>query len=381
MGTRSVAVIGAGVFGAWSALRLARAGWQVTLVDAYGPANGRASSSDHSRVIRAGYGTAEIYTRWATTSLGQWHWLARRTGAPLVIECGALFLGEAGSAHLDDTARTLGVCGVAHERLSAAAVARRFPQLGVIGLGDAVFETRGGVIRARRGVAAAVAVAQGYGAVYRQAMVAPPDEASPAPVITLEHGERLAADHYVFACGPWLPVVFPQAVGARIRPTRQEVLYFGVPGGDSRYDMSHLPAWIDFASGLYGIPDLDAHGFKVGIDRHGAPIDPDTADRTVDAEAVALARGFLARRFPGLLRAPLVDARVCQYENTSSGDFVIDRHPAWPQVWIVGGGSGHGFKHGPAVGGHVADLLADRAAVEPRFSLARKPIEAARAIF
>ena len=145
MGRRSVVVVGAGAFGAWSALRLARDGWQVTLVDAYGPANGRASSSDHSRVIRAGYGALAIYTRWATESLSAWHWLAKTTGQRLVEECGVLFLGAHGSPHLDETAQVFRDLGVAHERLAAAAVAARYPQLGVIGLGDAIYEPRGGV--------------------------------------------------------------------------------------------------------------------------------------------------------------------------------------------------------------------------------------------
>ncbi len=381
MGKRSVAVIGAGVFGAWSALRLARAGWHVTLVDAYGPANGRASSSDHSRVIRAGYGAIDLYTRWATESLAEWHWLSAKTGEELVVECGALFLGDTGSPHLDDTARTLSEAGVAHERMDGSTVARRYPQIGVIGLGEGVLEARGGVLRARQGVAAAVKTACAYGASYRQARVQPLDESAGAPAVTLHDGSMLAADHYVFACGPWLPALFPGAVGARIRPTRQEVLYFGVPPGDPRFGADRLPAWIDFASGLYGIPDLDAHGFKVGIDRHGPSIDPDTANRMVGHDAVQAARVFFSRRFPAMMSAPLVDAHVCQYENTSSGDFIIDRHPSWPNVWVVGGGSGHGFKHGPAVGTHVADLLGDRAGVEPRFALAGKSVEAARAVY
>jgi sarcosine oxidase len=381
MAKPSVVVVGAGVFGAWSALRLVRAGWQVTLVDAYGPANGRASSSDHSRVIRAGYGAVDLYTRWATESLTDWHWLARHTGRPLVEECGALFLGETGSSHLDDTAQTLAIAGVAHERLTASAVASRYPQIGVIGLGEAVLESRGGVLRARQGVQAAVAAAVGYGARYQQARVQPPDESGDRPVIRLQTGGALEADHYVFACGPWLPALFPRAVGGRIRATRQEVLYFGVPAGDARFGIERLPVWIDFAAGLYGIPDLDAHGFKVGIDRHGAAIDPDSADRLVGDEAVPMTRAFFARRFPALLQAPLVDAHVCQYENTCSGDFIIDRHPRWPHVWLVGGGSGHGFKHGPAVGKHVSDLLAGRVEVDPRFALAGKTVEPARAIY
>jgi glycine/D-amino acid oxidase-like deaminating enzyme len=158
-------------------------------------------------------------------------------------------------------------------------------------------------------------------------------------------------------------------------------LYFGVPPGDTRFSAGPLPVWIDFAAGLYGIPDIDTHGFKVGIDAHGPSIDPDTADRVVAPESVAQVRAFFARRFPGLLDAPLVDAHVCQYENTATGDFLIDRHPAWPTVWIVGGGSGHGFKHGPAVGKHVADLLGGRTDVEPRFALAGKATSPARAVY
>lgn len=381
MAKRSVMVVGAGVFGAWSALRLVRDGWDVTLVDAYGPANGRASSSDHSRVIRAGYGALEIYTRWATDALAEWQWLSKKAGEPLVEECGALFLGPREGAHLADTARTLAELGVTHERLDAAAVASRFPQIGVIGLGEGVYETRGGVIRARRAVSAAVTVAQGLGVTYRQAAVAAPDESVSTPTVTLVDRTPLEADHFVFACGPWLPRLFPGAVGERIRATRQEVLYFGVPAGDPRFAIDRLPVWIDFEAGFYGIPDVDAQGFKVGIDAHGAPIDPDTADRVVAAEAVERVRAFFARRFPGLMRAPLVDAHLCQYENTATGDFLIDRHPSWPNVWIVGGGSGHGFKHGPVVGKHVADLLSGRSVVEPRFALAGKALSPARAVY
>ncbi len=381
MTKRSAVVVGAGVFGAWSALRLARDGWRVTLVDAYGPANGRASSSDHSRVIRAGYGADTIYTQWATEALTDWQWLSKKSGETLVEECGALFLGESDSAHLAATAATLTTCGVTHERLDAAAVASRYPQLGVIGLGDAIYEARGGVIRARRAVAAAVATARAYGVIYRQARVLPPDESASVPVVHLADGARLEAEQIVFACGPWLPALLPDAVGGRIRPTRQEVLYFGVPAGDVRFAVDRLPVWIDFAAGVYGIPDLDTHGFKIGLDRHGPAIDPDTADRVVGEDAIATARAFLARRFPALMDAPLVDAHVCQYENTTSGDFIIDRHPCWTNVWVVGGGSGHGFKHGPAVGKHVTDLLGGRAAVDPRFALAGKSTEAARAVY
>jgi sarcosine oxidase len=188
------------------------------------------------------------------------------------------------------------------------------------------------------------------------------------------------ADQFVFACGPWLPGLFPSAVGARIRVTRQEVLYFGVPAGDSRFSWPHLPVWIDFAAGLYGIPDLDSAGFKVGIDRHGADVNPDTEERVVDPALAAATREWLQSRFPALGPAPLLDARVCQYENSPTGDFIIDRHPAWPNVWIVGGGSGHGFKHGPSVARHVVERLQGRPA-DARFAIKPGAVSVGRVVY
>jgi glycine/D-amino acid oxidase-like deaminating enzyme len=178
-----------------------------------------------------------------------------------------------------------------------------------------------------------------------------------------------------------LSSVFPQAVSRRIRATRQEVLYFGVPNGSTQFSTARLPVWIDFTAGVYGIADLDACGFKVGIDRHGPLVDPDTLDRIVTADVVDWARARIAQRFPEMSGAPLVDAHVCQYENTTTGDFIIDRHPAWATCWIVGGGSGHGFKHGPAVGRHLADLVAGADSVHERFALASKSTLAARAVY
>ena len=127
---------------------------------------------------------------------------------------------------------------------------------------------------------------------------------------------------------------------------------------------------MDFGELVYGVPDLEGRGFKLAIDAHGPPFDPDAGERLATAEGLALAREQLARRLPGLRDAPVVEARVCQYENTPNGDFLIDRHPDFENVWLVGGGSGHGFKHGPALGEYVARRVtqADTDS-EPRFVL------------
>jgi glycine/D-amino acid oxidase-like deaminating enzyme len=378
----NVLVVGAGVFGAWSAWQLTERGHRVTLIDAYGPANARASSADHSRVIRCGYGGDAIYSQWAHAAFDDWHWLSGETRRRLVEEAGALFMGAAPNSYIEATHHTLTSLDLRCELFSPEEVERRYPQIDADGVGPSLFEPGAGVIRARAAVQALVELMTRRQHVeYQVSRVARADETLSVPRFTSAEGTQFSADAYVFACGPWLPSIFPHAVGGRVRASRQEILHFGVPPGDDRFSLKRLPVWIDFDAGLYGIPDFDARGFKVGIDRHGPPIDPDCADRVVDMSVVDDTRGWLARRFPDLRDAPLVDAHVCQYENTRTGDFIIDRHPAWPNVWIVGGGSGHGFKHGPSVGRYVAKLVDGAAVAEPRFALATKRTNGARAVY
>jgi len=188
---------------------------------------------------------------------------------------------------------------------------------------------------------------------------------------------------FVFACGAWLPKIFPDLLAKRIAPTRQEAFFFGTPPGDARFSPPAMPVWIDFSDprGPYGFPDLENRGVKIALDQHGPPIDPDTADRVPSADALAAARDCLGQRLPALRHAPLVEARVCQYENTSNGDFLIDRHPDFANVWLVGGGSGHGFKHGPAVGEYAAAHILQGGPVDPRYSLASKAEAQRRTVF
>ena len=185
----------------------------------------------------------------------------------------------------------------------------------------------------------------------------------------------------MFACGPWLPKLFPAVLGDRLHPTRQEVFFFGAEPGDRRFAPPAMPAWMDLAGGVYGLPDLEGRGFKVGLDHHGPPFDPDTGERIVSDGALQVARMILARRVPALESAPLLEAHVCQYSNSWNGDFVIDRHPEIDNVWLVGGGSGHGFKHGPAVGEYVTEQLSGRATPETRFTLEAHQQSPERGIF
>ena len=379
-----VAVVGAGVFGAWTAYQLCRSGKRVVLIDAHGPGNSRASSGGESRIIRMGYGADEIYTRSARRSLQLWQELFARIDLRLFHRTGVLWLAHEDDPYPAQSAATLRKVGIPFEELTAAEVSRRYPQIGLERISWALLEPDSGLLLARRAVQAVTFVATKTGVEYLQDAVATPDGAATRG--KLDHietasGRRISAGSYVFACGPWLPKIFPDLLADRIQPTRQEVFFFGAPAGD-RFTAPNLPTWIDFKDEAYGLPDLEGRGIKIAIDRHGPPFDPDSGSRVVTNEGLAEVRHCLARRLPELKDAPVTETRVCQYENTSNGDFLIDLHPQFENVWLVGGGSGHGFKHGPVVGEYVAARIEGNAeGIEPRFSLESKASEQKRVVY
>jgi monomeric sarcosine oxidase len=384
-----VVVVGAGVFGTWTAHHLRAAGCSVTLVDAYGPASPRASSGDQSRILRCGYGADEMYSQFARQSLDQWRALEGRAGVPIWHRCGVLLLAAGDDPYAIATRDTLERGGYALEVLDARRLRERYPHLDAGDISMAMVEPECGVLMARRAVRALAAelVRSGVRLLRGKAVVAESSRPSTSlgagklRSIDLADGDTVEGDSFVFACGPWLPSVLPSSLAGRIRPTRQTVVYFGTPAGDDRFGAAHTPAWIDRPAGIYGVPELEDAGLKVGIDEHGPAIDPDNDDRTPTPEAIARARQWVERRFPAMKGAPVVGTRICQYENTSNGDLLIDRHPDFDNVWVAGGGSGHGFKHGPAVGAHAAHLVLTGADTHRRLSFASKGTHAARTVY
>ena len=376
-------VIGAGVFGAWTAWQLRKAGQRVLLVDAFGASHARASSGGESRMTRASYGADEIYTRMAFDSLAPWKWLSEQSGLPIFHPIGVVFFFQKREPYVEQSIEVHKRLELPTVELDRAALEQRFPQVFWKDIEVGLFEPGFGVLMARRAVQTLVRQFVKSGGEYRVAAVKPPDASKPLPQIELSDGSALSAAKYVFACGPWLPKLFPRLLGPRIFPTRQEVFFFGTPAGDARFTSPALPGWADFNNGdiYYGMPDIEGRGFKVAHDQHGPAIDPDRGDRIASPGALADARAYLARRFPALAHAPLNEERVCQYENSSNGDLLIDHHPTANNVLLVGAGSGHGFKHGPEVGRYAAELLTGKLRkTEARFSLASKAEQQNRAV-
>jgi monomeric sarcosine oxidase len=371
-----VAVIGAGVFGTWTAYELHKAGKKVVVLDGYGAANNRASSGGESRVIRCSYGIDEIYTRWARRSLSKWQeFFSQVGGLPLFHQTGVLWMARHEDPLSVASLETLERVGVRHEKLARTELENRYPQINFGDISWGIYEPDSGAIMARRAVQTLLqeAIKQGVEYLPEAVAVTSLKFSSNLTHLITSSGQLVSADKFVFACGAWLPKIFPDILQQRIQPTKQEIFFFGTPSGDNRFAPPAMPVWGDFGEEVYGLPDLENRGFKLAIDRHGELFDPDTGSRDVTKDNLSSARDYLANRFPALKDAPLVETRVCQYENTSNGDFLIDRHPDIENVWLVGGGSGHGFKHGPALGEYVAArVTGEKRDIEKRFTLATK---------
>jgi monomeric sarcosine oxidase len=379
--TYDVVVVGAGVFGSWTAWHLAKRKLKVLLMDAYGAAHARASSGGETRIIRMSYAADEIYTRWSQRSLVQWKELSAACSRPLFQQTGVLWLEGADDLRLRESQATIERCGIAHEVMDNSHLTKRYPQVDFDGVRRGLLEPGSGVLLARRAVQSVMEEAKKKNAEFLIAQAVTPDGSGTITKLATSRCGAFSAGQFVFACGPWLGKVFPELLGQRIFPTRQEVFFFGTPAGDPRFAPPELPTWLFNNDEVYGMPDIESRGLKMARDTHGERVDPDTQSRLVSAEAAAWARNYVARRFPALKDAPIVETRVCQYENTSSGDFLIDRHPDMPNVWLAGGGSGHGFKHGPALGEYLAGQICGEGKAEPRFSLASKATQQKRAVF
>lgn len=366
-------VIGAGAFGGWTALRLREAGGEVVLIDAWGAGNARSSSGGDTRVFRHTYGPERIYVELAARSLDLWREYQERFATKLYEQTGVLWLVGDDDSYVRAARPYLDELGVSHARLDLDELSDRFPQVSLSGVQYAHWEDEAGLLYARRACEAVQEAFIASGGEVRCAQVRPGEIASGRMAsVHLSDGEELDADLFVFACGPWLGTLFPDLVAQRMRPTRQEVFTFGVPPGDLSHVPPALPVWVDQGERFwYGIPGNERRGFKVADDTRGPEFDPTSGDRTPTAEGLARAREKLAMRFPGLADAPLVESRVCQYADTPDGNFLLDRHPAAQDVWLVGGGSGHGFKHGPAVGELVTDAALGRCEPEESFRLSR----------
>jgi glycine/D-amino acid oxidase-like deaminating enzyme len=355
-----VVVVGAGAFGGWTALWLLRSGIKVTLIDAWGAGNSRSSSGDETRVIRSTYGGNEFYFDLNVRALELWKEHQRQWGRQIFFNTGVLWMCYEKQASLVDESIPFAIKHkMEYQRLAKEELARRYPLINTTDLHHGWFDPFGGYLKARESCQLVLETFVKEGGTFIQALADPVSVSKSNGLRPmLATGRAPEADLYIYACGSWLGSLFREVLGKVITCSKQEAYYFGVPATKAQA-FDNFPVWVDVDGEdyYYGIPGNANRGFKIGVDRRGKPFDPTSGERSVEPEVLEHARQFISHRFPDLKDAPLVESRVCPYENSPDGNFIFQRHPEEERVFFLGGGSGHGFKHGPAWGEYVVKKL------------------------
>ena len=356
-----VVVVGAGAFGMWTALHLQRRGASVRVVDLHGPANSRATSGGETRGVRTSYGDRPhglFWGRWARLATERWlAWDAEHRDSllpRLFFQTGDLIMREESEPYLEDTRANWDALGIRYEVLTPEDITHRWPWIRVDRVGTALYEPDAGVVRARRAIESVATVFQRGGGTITIGRAAPGNRSGDLlETLTLERGDPVVGGHFVFACGPWFPGLFPDVLGGKIRTPIGHTFYFGIPPGDNRYMHPNMPSY--GVPGCTGWPGLspDLRGFRVRTG--GRPVeDPDYSDRWIPPEHHRRPRQVLADYFPDLVGAPVMETRACHYESSVTQNFIIDRHPGFANVWLAGGGSAEAFKFGPVLGEYIA---------------------------
>jgi glycine/D-amino acid oxidase-like deaminating enzyme len=341
-------------------------GANVTLVDQYGPGNGRATSGDESRGIRSSYATRELWVRWAHEAIQRWkrwdeEW-SKQVRMQLYFPTPDVILRAEWEPFLDNTVKSWDKFKIPYERVTADEVKYRYPVIGTEGMTVALIEKDAGVGRARRSCEAVAEVFRSKGGriVIGHASYGA-RSGNRLNDVQVTNSAALKADAFVFACGPWLPKSMPDVMANKLRVPMGYVFYYAVPPDDHRFFYPHMPTWNFPGVTGWGALPPDHRGFRVrgggGTGPGRGEQDPDKSDRWTDSTGFERQRQFLAQRFPLLKDAPITQTHSCHYESSVSGNFIVDKHPELENVWIAGGGNAEGFKMGPVIGEYIAQRV------------------------
>ncbi|MCY3874996.1 MAG: FAD-dependent oxidoreductase [Rhodobacteraceae bacterium] len=361
-------VVGAGIAGAMTALALLRKGCSTTLIDRWEPGHVRASSSDVTRILRMIHGRDELYTEWVREARLRWLELQEEMNCTLFVQCGALILaGRKHTAWEDETLVTFEKLGVPHFRLGSGELEKRFPQFCCHGIEYGILETESGLLMAKRGLVQTVGLFQREGGrLVRGRVETDTDEQ------LFFDGKPLEADIVVVAAGPWLGGLFPRSIKPIVKVVRQDIVYTSTPDSETGFDASRMPCWVDHGYGGYGTPSVEGSGVKAAIAWAETVIDLDDDERVVDDSAFHRTRQYVRHRFPGLVGQRVVDQKACQITTTPDTHFILDFHPWHGNVLVVGGCSGHLFKHGPVVGEFAAGVAMREWGTPKRFKIGKR---------
>jgi sarcosine oxidase len=361
-----VVVIGVGAMGSMTLWQLARRGVDAVGIEQFEPGHDRGSSHGETRIYRTAYLEGPGYVPLAQRALVLWRELQAESGAALLIENGALMIGTRGGSVINGTMRSIEAHNLPHELLQPEEVAARYPAHRLAPDDVAIHEEDAGLVRPERAIVAAVGCAMRQGVRLRRNLHVDRIDITPDGVTVVAGDVECRARHAVISAGTWLGKLMPE-LRLPLRVTRQVLGWFPIERPE-QFAPDHFPVFLrdigdhsgreDIVatdSTFYGFPSLDRRTIKIAIHREGPAADPDALDRSATPDELADIGHYVELFLRDVSGTP-IDSRVCMYTNTPDHDFLVGSPAGMPNVTILGGFSGHGFKFASVMGEIGADL-------------------------
>ena len=367
-----VIVIGLGAMGSSTVYQLAFRGQKVLGIDQFTPPHSFGSSHGKSRIIRETYFEDPLYVPLVKRAYNGWAELQSRSGKRVLTRTGGLMIGAPDGAVVSGARASAVKQRLPYEELNANELRNRFPALRPPDDAVAIWEPRAGVLDPEAAIDAQLSLARAARAELRFGEKVTKWRATAEGVEVTTSSGTYAAARLVISAGPWMSELVPE-LALPLEIERNAVYWFD-PLKAAEFTPDRLPVFIhEYAPGRtwYGFANF-GDGVKVALHHEGETTTANTVRRAVSEGEVAGMRGLLKTFLPdanGALRT----TSVCLYTNTPDENFILDRHPEHPAVFIASPCSGHGFKFSIAIGEAIADDLmgeSRRFDLSP-FSLAR----------
>jgi sarcosine oxidase len=382
--TADVIVLGLGAIGSATCFQLAARGASVIGIDRYEPPHHYGSTHGDTRITRIAIGEGPEYVPLVRRSHQLWREIEAAAGIRLLTVTGGLVLAPAGSEFLTQTRASALQYQVAHEELRIADLAERFPMFAAGADTEAYYEPEAGYVRPEAAVRAQLELAGRHGAHVQLGETVERWVAGVDGVRVHTAGGAYDADRLVLCAGPWINELFPEGRGV-FAVYRQLMYWFPIRREYERlrempvfvWDLGGEAEGFVHLDGFYGFPAVDgpAGGVKVATESYALTTEPDGRQHPATRHEIDdMYRRCIGPYLPWLGPEP-VRTVSCLYTNTRGSRFVIDRHPEHDRVLLVSACSGHGFKHSPAIGEALAQLVTSG---ESALDLARFTLERAR---
>ncbi len=355
--TTDVIVVGGGVMGCATAYQLAKDGARVLLLEQFKIGNHLGSSHGASRLFRLAH-TSTDYLELARSALPLWRELEVESGERRMQQSDALDLGTPGM--LEPLIKTLQATGVPFELLDSSEIMSRFPQFSLPEDIVSLYQSDYALLAAGRSVNAFAALARRYGANLLEGQTVLQVVPSGGGVQVRTNQGTFSAGSVVLCAGSWMGILTRQ-LGLDLPLTvRQEVVTFYQPADPAPWMPGRFPLFrhhlqVNYARWGVGFPIFEHTGVKMLLDCSGPFVEPGETDRTPDGKVLGWIKSYAAKMFP-TLGEDIIETETCRYTMTPDEDFILDRHPEYPQVVIASPCSGHGFKFAPLIGHILADL-------------------------